>query len=98
MVYNYSMGCTIAQFLLAIQATDETELQQFFSQHKNSNRSKRKRPFIQLKVHASIFDIISNNSRQRNSLKGLFSLEIDVIRVSHERLHFQVQRTKTSHN
>ena len=77
----YSIGSTIAQCCFAIQATDKAELQQFFSQHKNSNRSKRKRPVIQLKVHASIFDIIKNNSRQRNTLKGLFSLEIDVIKV-----------------
>ena len=27
------------------------------------------------------FDIIKKNSRQRNTLKGLFSLEIDVIKV-----------------
>ena len=77
----YSIGSIIAQYPLAIQATDEAELQQFFSQHKNSNRLKKKRPVIQLKVHASIFDIITNNSRQRNTLKGLFSLEIDVIKV-----------------
>ena len=77
----YSIGSPIAQYLVAIQATDEAELQQFFSQHKNSNRLKRKRPVIQLKVHASIFDIIKNAPRRRNTLKGLFSLEIDVIKV-----------------
>ena len=28
-----------------------------------------------------IFDIIKNNSRERNNLKGLFSLEIDMINI-----------------
>jgi len=49
---------------------------------KTATDRKEKRPFIQLKVHASIFDIIKNNSRERNTLKGLFSLEIDVIKVA----------------
>ena len=54
----YSIGSTIAQYPLAIQATDEAELQQFFSQQKTATDRKEKHPFIQLKVHASIFDII----------------------------------------
>ena len=48
---------------------------------KTATDRKEKRPVIQLKVHASIFDIIKNNSRERNTLKGLFSLEFDVIKV-----------------
>ena len=49
---------------------------------KTATDRKEKRPVIQLKVHASIFDIIKNNSREGNTLKGLFSLEIDVIKVA----------------
>ena len=61
----YSIGSTIAQ-LYKLQTKQNCSSPS--ANIKTATDRKEKRPVIQLKVHASIFDIIKNNSRQRNTL------------------------------
>jgi len=78
----YSIGSTIAQYFFELyKLLTKQNCSSSSANIKTATDRKEKCPVIQLKVHASIFDIIKNNSRQRNTLKGLFSLEIDVIKV-----------------